>query len=143
MNLFPDSTLLIVAVLFLINYWIVRTFFLKPINGILIDRETEIASAQRLYEEALSRFNEATSGIEVRLQEARREGSHVREARRSQAVSLRNSLIERTRSESERIAADAAARLDADVRAAREKIVGESEALAAYAAERILGRKVS
>lgn len=143
MNLFPDSTLLIIAVLFLINYWIVRTFFLKPINGILVERETEVTSAQRQYEEALAQFKDAASGIEARLQEARREGSHVRESRRSQAVAHRNSLIERTRGEAERIAAEAASRLDADVRAARQKIVRESETLAGYAAERILGRKVS
>lgn len=143
MNLFPDETLLIIAVLFLINYWIVRTFFLKPINQILIERETEIGSAQRLYEEALARFKEATSGVEARLHEARREGSAVRESHRVEAVTHRAGVIERTRSEAERIVGQAASRIESEVRSARETIVRESEALARFAAERILGRKVS
>jgi F0F1-type ATP synthase membrane subunit b/b' len=143
MNIFPDFTLLIIVVLFFVNYLIVRTFFLKPINRILTDRETDISSAQKRFEEALGQFNEATSAIEAKLHQARREASNVRESRRVAAVSHRQQLIERTRSEAEKTVVQATSSLKKDVVAAREKIVRDAEALARMAVERIIGRKIA
>jgi len=143
MQLLPDLSLLAILVAFLLNYWIVRTFFFKPINRILTEREEEIGSSQRRYEESLARFNAAVSEIEANLHQARRDGATVREARRSEAVTHRASLIERTRHEAERIVTEATSRLNQDVAAARERIVRESESLARMAAERIVGRKIA
>jgi F0F1-type ATP synthase membrane subunit b/b' len=138
----PDYSLLVIAVIFLLNYLIVRNFFFKPINRILSERETEVSSAQKQYEEALNRFNEATAEIEAKIHQARREGSTVREGRRVEAVQHRAGLIERTRKESEQIVGAATASLGKDVTAARDLIVGESEQLARLAAEKILGRRI-
>lgn len=143
MSIFPDSTLLIIVVLFFLNYLIVRNFFLKPINQILTERETEISSAQEQYEQALARLKEGTSGIEAKLQQARREASGVRETRRTEAVTHRAGLIEKTRHEAEKLVGQATSRLDTDVKSARETIVRDSETLARLAAERILGRKIA
>ena len=143
MSIFPDFTLLIIVVLFFINYLIVRTFFLRPINRILTERESEIGSAQKQYEEALGRFNEATSGIEAKLHEARREASNVRESRRAAAVTHRQQLIERTRGQAEKTVAEATTTLKKDVATARESIVRDAEAMARMAVERIIGRKIA
>ena len=48
-NLVPDPSLLAIVVIFFLNYLVVRRFFLKPINEIVEARETEQATAQRLY----------------------------------------------------------------------------------------------
>lgn len=142
-NILPDWSLLVIAVIFLFNYLIIRNFFLKPVNRILEARETEIGSAQKKYEEALARFNQATTEMEARLHQARREGSNARERRRSEAVAHRSGVIERTRKEAERVVSEAGARLQSEVAQARQRIVTESESLARLAAERILGRRVS
>ncbi len=143
MSIFPDSTLLIIVVLFFINYLIVRTFFLRPINRILTERESEIGSAQKRYEEALAQFDQATSGIEAKLHQARREASNVRESRRVAAVTHRQQLIERTRAEAEKTVVQATSTLKKDVAGARETIVRDAEALARSAVERIIGRKIA
>jgi F-type H+-transporting ATPase subunit b len=143
MSIFPDFTLLIIVVLFFTNYLIVRTFFLRPINRILNERESEIGSAQKRYEEALGRFNDATTAIEARLHQARREASNVRESRRVIAVTHRQQLIERTRAEAEKTVVQATSGLKKDVAAAREKIVRDADALARNAVERIIGRKIA
>ena len=54
----------------------------------------------------------------------------------------RATVVEKTNGEAQAIIQDADAKLGADVAAAREKIVRDSEALARLAAERILGRAV-
>lgn len=141
-NLAPDLSLLAIMVIFLLNYLVVRTFFLRPVNDILEAREAETKSAESLYEEALARFNEATAQTEAELQVAKREAAAVRERFRGEAAAYRQQVVESTNAKARESIAEADRHLSADVDAARTKIVAESETLARLAAERILGRAV-
>ena len=141
-NLMPDLSLLAIMVIFILNYMVVRKFFLRPINDVLESRETETKSAEKLYEDALARFNEATAQTEAQLHSAKREAAQLRDKYRGEAAAYRQQVVDRTSGEARQIVADADAKLGADVEAARQKIVAESDALARLAAERILGRAV-
>lgn len=141
-NLAPDYSLLAIMVIFIINYLIVRKFFLKPISDVLDAREAETKSAEKLYEDALARFNEATAQTEAQLQIAKREAAQRREAYRAEAAAYRQQIVEQTNTEARTQISEADARLSRDVAAAREQIVRESDQLARLAAERILGRAV-
>lgn len=143
MNLTPDWSLLVILAIFIANYFVVRTFFLKPINRVLTERERDVLSAEAVFEESMARFHEATSEMEARLIEARRKGASIREARRAEAAAQRAELVGRTRSEAEAMTGKAEEELRSDVAVAREKIVRESEALARLAAEKILGRSLA
>ena len=141
-KLAPDLSLLAIMVIFILNYLVVRKFFLRPINDVLDARETETKSAEKLYEDAMARLSEATAQTEAQLQTAKREAAAVREARRNEAAAHRQQLVERTNAEAKGIVGEADQRLAADVEVAREQIVRESDSLARLAAERILGRAV-
>jgi F-type H+-transporting ATPase subunit b len=141
-NLFPDLSLFAVMAIFILNYLVVRKFFLEPINRVMEEREHDTRSADELYEQAMARFNEATANVEDRLHVAKRDAANVRENFRAEASAHRAAVVEKTRSEAETFLADADVKLKADVESARERIVRESEALATMAAERILGRAV-
>lgn len=141
-HLAPDYSLLAILVIFLLNCLVVRKFFLRPINDVLEARETETRTAERLYEESLARFNEATAKMEVQLHTAKREAAQVRDRFRSEAGAHRQQVVERTAGEAKQMIGEAEEKLARDVREAREKISRESEALARLAAERILGRAV-
>lgn len=141
-NLTPDPSLLAIMVIFILNYLVVRTFFLRPINQIIDARETESRSAEQRYEEALGRFNEATSQMENQLHVAKREASQVRDRFRAEAGAHRNQMVERTQGDARKIVSEADAKLAGQVEEARGKIKRESENLAKLAAERILGRPV-
>jgi F-type H+-transporting ATPase subunit b len=141
-KLAPDLSLLAIMVIFVLNYLIVRKFFLRPINEVLESRETETRTAEQAYEEALARFNEATAQTEAQLQVAKRDAAQVRERFRSEAAAYRQQVVEQNSAKGRAIVAEAEQKLDADVAAARARIVTESEGLAHLAAERILGRAV-
>lgn len=141
-NLMPDLSLLAIMVIFIMNYLVVRKFFLQPIDGILEARSTETRTAEEAYEEALARFNEATAQTEAQLHGAKREAAAVRERFRGEAGAFRQQLVEKTNAESRKMVGEADERLSKDVAAAREQIVRESESLAREAATRILGRAV-
>jgi F-type H+-transporting ATPase subunit b len=138
----PDISLLIVMAIFVINYFVVRRFFIKPIAEVLDAREDETRTAEELYEQSLARFNEEAAKMEEQLHVAKREAAHVRDRFRGEAASFRQGVVEKTSTEAKAIVAEADAKLSSDVVAARTRIVTESEALAHLAAERILGRAV-
>ena len=141
-NLMPDLSLFAVMAIFIVNYFVVTRFFVRPFNQILEVRENDARSALDTYEQALAKFKEATAQIEERLHLTRREASQLRERFRADAAAHRGGLIERTSTEAKRLVTDAEARLARDLTQAREKIVRDSESLARLAAERILGRSL-
>ena len=141
-NLFPDLSLFAVMAIFILEYLVVRKFFLEPINRVMEEREHDTKSADELYEQAMARFNEATANVEERLHIAKREAANVRENFRAEASAHRSTMIEKTRGEAEKFLVEADTKLKDDVTTARDRIVSESEALAQMAAERILGRAV-
>ena len=141
-NLVPDLSLLVIMAIFVVEYFVVKRFFLKPINDVLEARETEARTSQEMYEQSLGRFNEGTNQIEQQLHDMRREASQVRDKFRSEAGAHRASLIDRTSAEAKKIVSDADERLSKDVDEARKKLTRDAESLARLAAEKILGRRV-
>jgi F-type H+-transporting ATPase subunit b len=141
-KLAPDLSLLAIMVIFILNYMVVRRFFLRPINEVLEARESETKSADKLYEDALARLSEATAQTEAQLQTAKREAAALRERHRAEAGAYRQQVVERTNGEARQFLGEAEQKLSGDVAVARERIVRESESLARLAAERILGRAV-
>lgn len=141
-SLAPDLSLLVIMVIFWLNYVVVRKFFLQPINTVMEQREHETKSAEQIYEESLGRFNEATTKMEAELHTARREATQVREKFRAEAAERRNAMIEKTSAEAKATVGEAEQQLEKDVDVARNRIKTESESLARMAAERILGRPV-
>lgn len=129
-------------VIFILNYLVVRKFFLQPVNAILEERETDTRSAEKLYEDALARFNEATAQTENQLHSAKRDAAQVRDHFRGEAAAYRQQVVEQTQGQAREIVSEADAKLTSDVAVARETIVRDSESLAKLAAERILGRAV-
>lgn len=142
MNLTPDLSLLAIMVIFIMNYMVVRRFFLRPVNEILEARETETRSAERVYEDALARFSEATAQTEAQLHTAKREAAQLRERFRGEAAAYRQQIVDKTNGEARQLIGEADESLSKDVAVAREQIVRDSESLARLAAERILGRAV-
>ena len=141
-NLMPDVSLLAIIAIFLLNYLVVKKFFLQPVNAVLEARAAEQKSAEQLYEDALARFNEAAARMETQLHTAKREAASVRDKARGEAAAFRQQLVERTQAEGKEIVSQADASLTKDVAAARESISRDAESLARLAAERILGRAV-
>ena len=141
-NLTPDYSLLAIMVIFIINYFVVSRFFIRPINEVLEARAHETSSANEIYEQSMARFSEATSRMEEQLHAAKREAAALRERFRADAAAHRASVLERTNVEAREVVSEADTSLTTATIEARAKIKRESEALARLAAERILGRPV-
>lgn len=141
-NLTPDWSLPVIMIIFMINCLVVRRFFLRPINQVLLERESEVREAEGRYNESLGRFDEAARELENRVMQARKEGTKVREDLRREAAVHRTKVVETTRGEADKLAGEAGRKLSDDVTTARDKIVREADQLARMAAEQIVGRKL-
>lgn len=141
-NLAPDPSLLAIMVIFILNYMVVRKFFLQPVNEVLEAREAETRSAEKLHDEALARLNEATAQTEAQLHAAKREAALLRERLRAEAAAHRQGVVEKTNLEARGFLDEADAKLGQDVATARARIDSEADELARLAATRILGRAV-
>ncbi len=64
-NLMPDYSLLAIMVIFIMTYWVVRKFFIEPINNVLETREHETKSAEQTYEEAMAAERAPTAAGEI------------------------------------------------------------------------------
>jgi F0F1-type ATP synthase membrane subunit b/b' len=141
-SLTPDYSLLAIMVIFIINYFVVSRFFIRPINEVLVARENETRSANEVYEQSMARFAEATSRMEEQLHAAKREAAALRERFRAEAAAHRAAVVEKTTAEAKGVVSEADASLTQATAEARESIARDSESLARMAAERILGRPV-
>jgi F0F1-type ATP synthase membrane subunit b/b' len=141
-DLAPDPSLLAIMVIFILNYLVVRKFFLQPVNQVLEARESETRTAEALYEDALARFNEAAAQMESQVHAAKREASQVRDRYRGEAASHRQQMIETTNQQAREVIGEAETKLGREVETAKQQIVREADQLARLAAERILGRAV-
>ncbi len=129
--------------IFIASYVVIRKYLIEPLDGILVERDTEIRDAESRYEDALAKFNGATSEMESRVLDAKKKASGIREEHRTEATAHRNDVIRETRAKAESIMTEAEAKLENEVVEAREKIDREADSLAQLAAERILGRKLA
>ncbi len=141
-SLTPDFSLLVILAIFLANYFVLRTFLFKPVNDVLLWREHEVRDADRIYEDSLTHFHNATSEMESKIHEAKKRGTDLREQRRGEAMEHRSLLVGRSRSEAEELVRGAEEQLASDVVTAKEQIVSQSDSLARIAASRIAGRSL-
>ena len=139
-NLTPDPSLLAIMVIFLLNYLIVKKFFLQPINEILERRAERSRTADSAYEKAMEQLDAATQDIDQKLQVTRRQAAEIRDRHRNEAAAYRQSLIDQANAETRRKLNEAVGKIEDEVTSAKKDIEQSSEQLARLAAQELLGR---
>src|SRR5450756_764620 len=108
----PDLSLLLVMAIFWATYAVLRVFILRPLGGILEDRERTVAEVTAALAGMLDQEKDTLLGIDKRLTEARREALAARQAARREANAKRQAILETAHEKARRAAADARARLE-------------------------------
>jgi F-type H+-transporting ATPase subunit b len=139
----PDLSVLWVIVLILVLAAILDRLVFRPVLHVIKQREDAVTSARALAVEAGEEARRATDEFERKTREARAEIYQQMDDMRRTGLAERTALVEATRREAEQALATARAELARDVAEARAQLDADAEALAADAANRILGRRVS
>ena len=139
----PDLSLLLIMVIFWGTYAVLRRFVLEPLGTILEERERAVASSTAALAAMLDQEKETLMGIDRRLTEARRDALAARHAARGEANARRQAILEAAREKARLAAAEAHARLERDVSAARSDLAKNARATAVEIASKALGRRIA
>ena len=139
----PDLSLLLVMAIFWATYAVLRVFVLKPLGGILEERERTVTEATAALAGMLDEQKDTLSSIDKRLTEARREALAARQTARGEANAKRQTILEIAHEKARTAAAEARARLENDVAAAKSELARNARATGVEIASRALGRRLA
>jgi F-type H+-transporting ATPase subunit b len=139
----PDLSLFLIMAIFWATYAVLRRFVLKPLGGILEEREQAVASSTAALAAMLDQEKETLAGIDRRLTDARRDALAARHAARAEANAKRQSLLEDAREKARLAAVDAQGRLEKEIEAARSELAKTARATAVEIASLALGRRIA
>jgi F-type H+-transporting ATPase subunit b len=139
----PDLSLFLVMAVFWATVIVLRTFVFRPLGTILEEREKKAAAASDALAKALENEQETLAALDRRLTAERREALGLRQAARNESSAARQTILETAREDARRLAAEAQAKLEKNVAAAREELRASARATAVEIASLALGRKVA
>ena len=139
----PDLSVLWVVFFVILLALILARLFFRPLLGAIRQREGAVASAKALADQAAAEARRATEEFDRQTSAARSEVYKQMDDMRRAAMEDRAALVDVARKEADAALVQARADLARDVDTARARLDTDAEALAAEAASRILGRRVS
>jgi len=139
----PDLSVFAVIGLVLVLSVILDRVLLRPVTGVIREREAAIGSARELAETSRARAQAAADELDAKTGAARAEVYRQMEETRRAAMERLASVVAETRSEIERSIHDATERVRQQAQAARVRLERDAETLATTLVERVLGRKAS
>ena len=139
----PNFSLLLVMACFWLVYLVVSTQLVKPLGGLLSQREERIRTAREINEHSRAALAEAVARCERQLAAAATEGQKARAALRAAGEAARRGRLEEARSQVQQRLARLDAELDDASRGARESLREQATGLARELASRLAGRRVA
>ena len=131
------------AVNFLLFFAVIWTFAFKPVSKILSDRRERIEQGLKDAEQARKDRENAESERVATLAEARRESNEILARAQKVAQELRDTDIQATKDELERVRVRAAAEIEAEKTRAIGELRAEVADLALEAASRVIGETMT
>lgn len=139
----PDLSVLWVIFFVLVLATILNQLLFKPLMRVMAERESAVASARQLAEQAAAQARMASDEFEQRTRDARAEVYQQMEASRRAALERRAELLGETRAEAETAITNATATVRAEAEEARARLERDADALATTIVERVLGRNAT
>ena len=139
----PNLSVIWVIFFVLVLTVVLDRLLLRPILGVIRQREDAAASARELARRAAEEAQAASAEFDRTMTAARTELYREMDDMRRAATNRRADIVAQTRADAEAQVAEAARRLDEEAARARRTLDAEAQALGAAAADRILGRQAS
>ena len=139
----PDLSVVWVIFFVLLLTVLLDRLLLRPMTRVMSERDGAIRSARDLAEASRAKAQSASDELESKTRAARGEVYRQMEEKRREALERRAQVVGETRSEVERLMADATSRVQAQASAARVQLERDANTIASTIVERVLGRTAS
>ena len=137
-----DYTVLVQMAIFLAFVFYLNTFLLKPLGSYLRRRKETIENLRAAGGDQDSTLEQLQKDYRQKIDAARETMLEQRTTAKKEAVDIQNSILDEAKKEAGQELSTAEAELAEDAAAARQRLSGESSALAAMITEKVLGRVV-
>jgi F-type H+-transporting ATPase subunit b len=137
-----DGTAFVQLALFFIAFFALKALVFKPMLAVLDARDEAIDGAKELAKRLDVEVKEKQASFEAELRKVRGASGEERDRLRAEGLELERKLLEKVRVETQKLAADAKAKLDEEAALARQKLAAQRPELAREIASKVLGREV-
>ena len=137
----PDLSVLWVIGFVLLLVVLLDRLLFTPLQRIMRERQGAIDSARRLADDSAARAAQASAEFDEKTKAARAEIYRQMDEQRRKALERRTELLKATRDEAEANIAEGRARLQSEIKAAREQLTKDAESLGAAISDRVLSGK--
>jgi F-type H+-transporting ATPase subunit b len=137
-----DGTVFVQLAMFFIAFFVLRSVVFKPMIALLDAREEAIDGAKDQAKRLDVEVKEKQATFEAELRKVRGTSGEERDRLRAEGQELERRLLDKVRTETQRVVADAKVKLDAEAQLARQTLAAQRPELAREIASKVLGREV-
>jgi F-type H+-transporting ATPase subunit b len=138
-----DGTFLIQLAIFIVLFFVLRSFVFKPMIALFAAREAAIDGARDEAKKMEAEARHSTGGFDEAIQKVRISASEERDRLRNDGLKLERTLLESVRVETQKTMDSAKTTLEGEARIVRNKMTTDTPALAKQIASKLLGREVA
>jgi F-type H+-transporting ATPase subunit b len=139
----PDLSLFFVMVCFWMTLWLVQRYLIRPVGGVVDDRQRRLDDAQQEWTAKNEEHLAAVARVEDELGEAAKEAGRVRAEARQAAMNERQKGLADARMRADERLVAVLDGLELEAEAARTELRQQAEDLARLLAGRLLGREMA
>jgi F-type H+-transporting ATPase subunit b len=137
-----DGTVFVQLAMFFIAFGVLYTLVFKPMVAMLEAREEAIDGAKDQAKRLDVEVKEKQASFEAELRKVKGASGEERDRLRAEGQEIERKLLDRVRSETQSLVADANVRLSKEAALARQELSGQRPQLAREIASKLLGREV-
>jgi F-type H+-transporting ATPase subunit b len=137
-----DGTVFVQLAMFFIAFFVLRSVVFKPMIALLDAREEAIDGAKDQAKRLDVEVKEKQATFEAELRKVRGTSGEERDRLRAEGQELERRLLDKVRTETQRVVADAKVKLDTEAQLARQTLAAQRPELAREIASKVLGREV-
>ncbi len=142
MTIYPDHTLIIQIINFLVLLFVLNRILYRPIRDILSERSRRISMLTQNIEDMKREIKEKEEDVRELLEQARRIGMSERENIKKQAVEYEKKLLQDTYNTVEEKLSKARNEIEEKISKIKEELKRDINIFSQELAEKVLGRKV-
>ena len=143
MQVWPKYSLVLVMACFWLVYLLVSSQLVRPLGGVLDEREQRASAARQAFEQAEKVLAEAVARCEAELSAAAADGQRERASLRAAGDAARRARLEEARARSHERLSGLTTELEEAARAARAGLRSRAGELARRLASRLSGRSIA
>lgn len=135
--------MLLIMICFWISYWLISRFLLRPVGGVLQERQRRLDDAESAWHGKKEELASATEELERELGAAARRAADRRAECRAEADAEAARRMEQVRGEADEKLGEALKNLDQETARARQALREEADRLAEMMVSKVLDRELA